>query len=345
MGRELEPLEPETDVEMYLEARRDDLSDDTLQSHGYRLEAFTQWCEEAGIENLNELNGRALYEYRIWRREGHGDDRDEVKPITLRGQLSTVRAFLGFAAEVDAVPGALREQVPLPQVSASESVSDTTLNPARAEAILDYLERYEYASFRHTLVLLMYHTGARTGGLRGLDLRDLDLDQEQPGLEFVHRPEFEQPLKNGVKSERWNAISPRVARTIQDYLDGPRNHHVDENGYEPLFTTSVGRPHTSTVRHTLYAVTRPCWRGEACPHDREIEECEATYSAKASTCPSSRSPHDVRSGRVTAYRRNDVPRRIVADRLNASEDILDKHYDRRSEREKAEQRRDYLPDK
>jgi len=39
-----------------------------------------------------------------------------------------------------------------------------------------------------------------------------------------------------------------------------------------------------------------------------------------------------------------VPRRIVSDRLNASESILDEHYDRRSAREKAEQRRDYLPD-
>ena len=37
--------------------------------------------------------------------------------MILRGQLATLRAFLGFCAEVDAVPEALREKVPLPSVS------------------------------------------------------------------------------------------------------------------------------------------------------------------------------------------------------------------------------------
>ena len=75
-----------------------------------------------------------------------------------------------------------------------------------------------------------------------------------------------------------------------------------------------------------------------------IEDCEATHLDHASKCPSARSPHDVRSGRVTFYRREDVPRRVVKERLNASEDILDRHYDRRSDREQAEQRSDFLPD-
>jgi hypothetical protein len=47
---------------------------------------------------------------------------------------------------------------------------------------------------------------------------------------------------------------------------------------------------------------------------------------------------------VTFYRREDVPRRVVRDRLNASDQILDRHYDRRSDREQAEQRSDFLPD-
>jgi len=51
-----------------------------------------------------------------------------------------------------------------------------------------------------------------------------------------------------------------------------------------------------------------------------------------------------RSGRVTFYRREDIPRRVVEDRLNAIEDVLNRHYDRRSDREQAEQRSDFLAD-
>lgn len=340
---ELDALSPERGVEMYLDGKQGELSERTLQAQTYRLEAFLQWCDEEGIENLNDLSGRDLYAYRIWRREGHGEDRDEIAMVTLRGQLATLRAFLRFAAEVDAVPEGLREKLPLPSVSGGKDVSNTTLDPDRAETILDYLARYEYASRRHVMMLLLWHTGARAGAIRGLNLCDVDLDTGNPGLEIVHRPDEDCPLKNKERGERWNAISERVARVLRDYIEGPRNDITDEFGREPLLTTRDGRPTVSTLRDTLYAATRPCWRGAECPHDRDPEECEATYYKRASKCPSSRSPHDVRSGRVTAYAREEIPRRVVSDRLDASGDVLDKHYDRRGEREKSEQRRDYLP--
>ncbi|QGA84100.1 XerD/XerC family integrase [Halomicrobium sp. LC1Hm] len=344
MSADLEALSPERGVEMYLNSKQDEYTEATLTGHKYRLEAFLQWCKEEEIENLNEISGRDLYEYRIWRREGQGEDREPVEQITLRGQLATLRTFLRFAAEVDAVPQDLRTKVPLPTLSGGSGVSDSTLEPERATGILDYLNQYYYASRQHVVMLLLWHTGCRVGGLRALDLDDCELEGDTPGLQFVHRPEKGTPLKNDTKGERWNSISQRVARIVSDYVEGQRDVVTDEYGRRPLITTTKGRAAISTLRNTLYRITRPCWRNEGCPHNRDIESCEATEPHKKSTCPSARSPHDVRSGRVTAYRRNDVPKQVVSDRLNASGQILDKHYDRRGEREKAEQRRDYLPD-
>ncbi|WP_255168508.1 tyrosine-type recombinase/integrase [Natrononativus amylolyticus] len=347
MSRDLERLEPSDALDLYLESR-DDASEKTLDGQYYRLRAFVAWCDEEGITNLNTLSGRDLYAYRVWRREG-GYSGEELKTITLRGDLATLRAFLRFCGDIDGVNEELYDQIPLPRLNGSGEVSDSTLDPDRAVEIVDWLDRYEYASRRHVIVLLLWHTGCRVGELRALDVGDVDLEGDRPradgpAIHFVHRPESDTPLKNREKGERWNAIGPHVAQVLEDYLseDGPRVNVTDDYGRAPLVTTKHGRVSISACRDTLYRVTRPCWRGKACPHDRDPATCEATHYAKMSTCPSSRSPHDVRSGRVTAHRLADEDRALVSDRMNASEEILDKHYDRRSERQKAEQRRRFI---
>lgn len=346
MTSDLDPLAPDEARKLYLDARQDELTEDTLEGQDYRLRAFATWCDEEGVENLNELDGRDLYQYRVWRREG-GYSGEELANVTLRGDLATIRAFLRFCGDIDAVGPELFTQVPLPQVSHGGDVSETTLDPDRAKAILDYVSQYHYASRNHVVLLVLWNTGCRISALRALDLRDLDLEAkrpnaEGPALHFVHRPDAGTGLKNAEKSERWNAVSEYVAGVIRDYIEGPRREVVDDHDRNPLVTTAQGRVSRSTVRETLYRLSRPCWRGEECPHDRDPEDCEATENGKMSKCPSSRSPHDVRSGRVTGYRLMDVPRVVVSDRMDASEEILDKHYDRRSERQRAAQRREHL---
>ena len=333
---DLQPIDPETAVDLYLDQRRDEVSGSTLQSHEYRLQSFIEWCEEEGITNLNELTGRDLHAFRVWRRE-EGD----LEPVTLQGQLSTLRVFVRFCESIDAVQEDLESKILLPTISDDEGVSDTTLDPARAETILDYLGRYRYASRDHVIALLLWRTGMRTGTVRGLDLDDIDLDGQ--AIETVHRPDEDTPLKNGVNGERWIALSTDTAETLRDYIDGPRVDTRDEYGREPLLTTREGRASRSTVRDTLYRWSRPCVLGEECPHDRDPDECEAVEFDSASKCPSSRSPHDMRSGAITAHLLDDTPPEIVSDRMDVSQDVLDQHYDRRGEREKMEQRRDYLP--
>jgi integrase len=154
------------------------------------------------------------------------------------------------------VPSGLYESVPLPQLVADEDVSDLTLDPERTVAILDYLARYHYGSRDHVIWLLAWQTGCRLGGLRALDLRDCDLEGNHhrlsgPAIHFVHRPP-KTTLKNAEKGERWNRIPSHAATVIQDYIDGPRDAVLDEEGRAALLTSRHGRVSDTTIRYMFY---------------------------------------------------------------------------------------------
>ena len=92
----------------------------------------------------------------------------------------------------------------------------------------------------------------------------------------------------------------------------------------------------------VYRWTRPCAHGKECPHDRDPDDCEANVRSAASKCPSSVSPHAIRHGSITHSLNSEIPDKVVSDRANVSPQVIEQHYDRRTEREKMEQRRDYL---
>ncbi len=78
------------------------------------------------------------------------------------------------------------------------------------------------------------------------------------------------------------------------------------------------------------------------PHDPDPLTCEARSRNQTSKCPSSLNPHAIRQGSITHSLNNDMPDKVVSDRANVSTEVIEHHYDRRSEREKMEQRREYL---
>ncbi|MWV64274.1 tyrosine-type recombinase/integrase [Halorubrum sp. JWXQ-INN 858] len=345
MSDDLQPISPRDARELYLEALRDEAAEWTISSHRSHLRAFIEWCEEeAEIENMNELTGRDVYQFRLWRRGGgYSKGKDgEIAPRTLNSALNVVRVFLRFCGRIEAVLPDLYERVDLPALSKDDQVSDSTIDPDRVPEILTYLTTYEYASRDHAIWALVWHTGVRLGGVRALDLDDVHLEGGTPYIELIHRPGTGTPLKNKSGGERTNRISDRVAKILQDYIDGPRVENLDDHGRSPLMTTREGRISHNAVRMTFYRWTRTCAIGKECPHDEDPETCEFVKSAKMSQCPSTRSPHDVRKARVTRYRNDNVPRAIVSDRLNASEDVLDLHYDRASDLEKANRRWEFL---
>jgi hypothetical protein len=92
------------------------------------------------------------------------------------------------------------------------------------------------------------------------------------------------------------------------------------------------------MRAWSYLATEPCLHSP-CPHDRERASCEYVNYTHASKCPSSRSPHQIRRGSITWQLDLGIPPAVVAERVNASTDVIKLHYDAASPRERMERRR------
>jgi len=333
----LESIEPDRALDLYIADRENSVTQATIYSHRSRLGHFIRWCDEEKITNLNELSGRQLHEFRIWRRmEG------DLAPATEKTQMDTLRVFIKWLESIDGVEQDLHTKVLSPTLTGDDNIRDERLDPDRAEQILDHLHKYEYASRPHVVLMLMWHTMMRVGEINSLDCADYDSDKQS--LQVQHRPESETTLKNQGEGERFVALSDRVCEVLDDWIENRRPNVTDEYGREPLVASPEGRAHTTTLRGDCYRYTRPCVVTGECPHNREVESCEATAYDQASKCPSSLNPHALRRGGITHALSEGWPMKAVGDRANVSETVLDMHYDSRSEKEKMEQRRQYLND-
>ncbi|WP_245705830.1 site-specific integrase [Halobellus clavatus] len=256
MSNELRNVAPDVAKDIYLQQRWDDLSEATIKTHGYRIEAFVDWLEDQGISSMAEVDGLTVHNYRVHRREEDG-----LKKVSLQGQISTVRQFLRVLASVNAADADVAEKVLLPTVRKGEDVNEERLGTGRAQKALEYLEQYQYASRAHVELLLIWRLSARRGGVRSLDLGSFVDSGDTPVLEFRHRPETGTPLKNGKWSERDCAIkNESLVQTLRDYIDGPREDVLDDHDRAPLLTTKYGRVSLGTIKQDMYRVTRPCIR-------------------------------------------------------------------------------------
>ncbi|SFF83536.1 Phage integrase, N-terminal SAM-like domain [Halopelagius inordinatus] len=332
----LEPIQPEEAKELYLSQRADEVSESTIQAHHYRLSHFVQWCDEvAEIDNMNILSGRDLQHYKMWRR----DDGD-LNNVTMVTQLSTLRVFINWCENIDGVASGTHDKILMPSLAKNEDRRTAMLSNDAASRLIEFLREYKRASREHALVEVLWHTGMRIGAAHSLDVEDYDADGQY--VELHHRPDTETRLKNREEGERHVSLSAEICDILDSYIKYKREDAADMFGRNPLFSTPHGRPAKSTLRDNIYQTTRPCEYTGECPHNREIATCEAMDRNKASKCPSSVSPHAIRRGSITHHLSEDVPEKVVSDRMNVSLDVLEKHYDRRGNREKAEQRRDYL---
>jgi len=291
----MEPITPETALELYLKDKKQESSDSTIRSHRSRLGHFLEWCE------ANEFVDEGIASRMI-------------------------------------IPGATPE----------EQVRHDAIDPDRAREIVDYLKKFEYASRRHIVFHLLWNTGMRLGAIRALDTSDFNRTENPDGtvshnLMVRHRAVSDTPLKLDEGSERNVTLTDEdLVEALRDWIKQNRPSVEDNYGRKPLIATEEGRASKSTIRSDIYTVVQPCYYREECPHGKEIEECEHRSYNQRSKCPSSTYPHSIRSGAVTEHLNEDIPETAVSGRANVSQRVLEQHYDRRTQREKMEQRRQYL---
>lgn len=334
----LDPIDPREAKRMYLDERTD-ARYATREKIKDVVGLFVEWCDEARIDNMNEVRGRQLRRFKNW-----CQDTSDNNKVSLNGIMSVLRRFLVFCVDIEAVHPRVPNKTPMPNVPDDEAVSYEKPSDEEVEATLNYLETYEPCSRRHVEYRLMQELTIRVGAVRSIDKCDVDVDERV--IRLRHRPEPDYPekrgtpLKNGSDGERHLNISTELADLIDQYRKSPQRHDVvDAYGRKPLLTTPDGRPSISTLRRDLYKLTRPCTYVGECPlDDRDEESCEATKNRQASECPSSHSPHPLRRWSIEHQIERGVSKELLSDRADVSVPVLNEHYDLRSEERKRKHR-------
>ncbi|WP_436924900.1 tyrosine-type recombinase/integrase [Halosimplex amylolyticum] len=360
---ELESTAPTKALDLWFQSL--DRADSTIQSYRYRISPFLEWLEDEGIDDLSELSTRKIKEFEAYRRSSDLDTQ------SLNNQFGTIRQWLRYCHKLQAVSKDVVKALDVPSLSKEDRVNTEKLITERAEDILYGLDQYRYASREHTVFLLFWRTTARIGTIHSLDLEDYyntDEDRERlreelanegfaphviesilddvefPLLYPRHRPESETPLKNNEGGERVINLAEWVGDVVEDYIQVNRKDVRDGHGRRPLITSAKGdgRLSKSAMRNWTYILTQPCEFGGPCPHDRDPETCEAREHGQGSKCPSSRSPHRVRTGSITNHRDRGWPISELADRANTSEDLIEGVYDQPEQLIRGAVRREFL---
>lgn len=323
----------------FLQYKQQTQKESTARAYKYPTKDFIQYCEKVGVSITGNVSKRNITKWIDQRR-------NEVKPITVHNNAKHVRVFLKWMAQRELVEWDLHEKMEIPSVPEDQDVNQQVLREGHAESVLDYLDTYHYASVYHSIFYTMWHTGCRISGIMSLDLEDFEPSSHDDNiLKFRNRKDTGTPLKNGNTGERDVTISDGLTAVLQDYISSRREQSTEEGDREPLFTVpqSGSRIYRQRAYRNVVAVTRPCVSGENCPHNRDIDECEAAQQKEnAPSCPSSVSNHPVRKGSITNHINEGWPKEALSERVDVGVDVLEKHYDFRTNERKRQNRREFL---
>jgi site-specific recombinase XerD len=201
------------------------LSEGTRKAYRVDLDQFAEWLRGRRLA-LRDVDVRVLTEYAA----ELGRGRPRLSPATVGRKLSAVRSLLRSALGAGAVPDASlapRRRRRLPAAPKATEV----------DALLERLEGEGPLSLRNrALVELVYSAGLRSAEAVGLDLQDVDFEQE-----LVH-------VRGKGGKERAVPLGEEAAYWLSRYLREARAS-LARGANDALFLSTRGRRlDTSTLR-------------------------------------------------------------------------------------------------
>ena len=225
------------------------LSDATRRAYGADVGEFCGWLEDRGA-GLDAVDVRVLADYVSWLGEVRRGRK--LAPATISRKLAAVRAFLRHALGPERVPDARlgpRRARRLPDAPAAGEIEDT----------LEALEGEGPVALRNrALVELVYSAGLRSAEAVGLDLADVDFDQE---LVHIRRGKGgkERVVPLGEEAALW------LARYLRDARPELARAGSTGGANDAFFLSARGRRlDTSTLRRIV-------------PHPHRLRHAFATH--------------------------------------------------------------------
>ena len=126
--------------------KKAELAERSLELHDKHVGSFVEFCDERGIENMNDLTARTVNEYRL-------EIGEDYQQSTVSIYLSTVRQFVQFCEGMNAVAPNVSERIVLPD--RDRNACTEALEADEAKPILSYRLKYNYAHRTHALMTLL----------------------------------------------------------------------------------------------------------------------------------------------------------------------------------------------
>jgi len=316
-------ISPRDAVDEYISCKSEEVEPTTIRNYHKHLKFFIEWAEQNGLESMYKIDGYDFKEFAKWRKLVGNEVDGSLSPRTQKDSQKTLSQFVKWCGRTEFTRRGTHEKVRVPNVSSSRP--DPTIDYHFVREMVKHADKYHYASIKHVVCLLFAETGARTGGLRALDIGHFEHKGNFGILHFRSDKPNGTRLKNGVDGERKINISLYCADVISDYIEHKRNDTIDEYGREPLLVAGEGRIGESTPRKYIYELSRPCVIDGLCPSGIDIDSCPGR-EGHAHKCKDNISPKEIRSSYITYLSKEGVHKDKIGYRCNVCPTVLEKHY-------------------